>query len=110
MAAFINVRMSNRGSRRQHSIAEEHDESIDELSNEVEKHLKKTGSTNETVIERRASKELRVMLVGNLESPYIKCIKELRNLTSDSSVIPLAVRKTGGAQKFRIPFKNVSTS
>jgi hypothetical protein len=48
------------------------------------------------------------MLLGKLENPEIKCMKELYHTDTDCNLIPLGVKKSQAQQKFRIPFKNFS--
>ena len=52
--------------------------------------------------------ELRVMLIGRLENPRLKCMRELRHSETECNVIPLGVKISQTQQKFRIPFKNLS--
>lgn len=52
--------------------------------------------------------EMRVMLIGRLENPKLKCMRELRHSETDCNVIPLGVKISQSQQKFRIPFKNLS--
>ncbi len=55
-------------------------------------------------------KQIKVMLLGRLENPEIKCMRELFHEGSESKMIPLCVKKNQAQQKFRIPFKNMSLS
>lgn len=48
------------------------------------------------------------MLLGRLENPRLKCMRELRESVSDCDVISLGVKKNISQQKFRIPFKNLN--
>ena len=54
-------------------------------------------------------KKLEVLLLGYLDNPKSKCMKQLFNKASNSEMISIAVKKTGGVQKFKLPFKNLST-
>lgn len=45
------------------------------------------------------------MISGIIDPPSIECLK-LMKIDGDQSVIPLAIKRQGGQQKFRIPFKN----
>lgn len=48
------------------------------------------------------------MLVGCLENPRIRCMKQLFNKATNSEIISLAVKKSDELQKFQLPFKNLS--
>lgn len=50
------------------------------------------------------------MLIGRLENPKLKCMRELRYSETDCNVIPLGVKISQSQQKFRVPFKNLSTT
>ena len=50
------------------------------------------------------------MLIGRLENPKLRCLRELHHVGSECEAIPLGVKKNVSQQKFRIPFKNTSTS
>jgi len=47
-------------------------------------------------------------LLGYLDNPRIKCVKQLVNKASGQEVISLAVKKIASVQKFKLPFKNLS--
>lgn len=49
-----------------------------------------------------------ILLLGFLDNPRIKCIKQLVNKASGQEIISLAVRKMSSVQKFKLPFKNLS--
>ena len=51
---------------------------------------------------------MEVLLLGFLDNPRIKCMKQLFNKTANSELVSLAVKKTQGIQKFKLPFKNMS--
>ena len=81
---------------------------------EIQKHIKKKTSADSSHIEeklvtKQAPKELRVMLIGRLENPRIQCLKELYHQPTDSMLIPLCVKISVPVQKFRIPFRNLSS-
>ena len=50
-----------------------------------------------------------MLLLGYIDNPKIKCIKQLFNKAANSELVSLAVKKTQGIQKFKLPFKNLST-
>jgi len=54
-------------------------------------------------------RKLEVLLLGYLDNPKIKCMKQLFNKATNSEMISIAVKKSGGVQKFKLPFKNLST-
>lgn len=54
------------------------------------------------------ARKMEVLLLGFLDNPKIKCIKQLFNKQTNSEIVPLVVRKTQGVQKFKLPFKNLS--
>ncbi len=68
-------------------------------------------SLNDSLVEKtQESSKIKVMLVGHLENPKIECPRQLFDKNTECSVIPLAVKKASGVQKFRIPFKNLSST
>lgn len=73
---------------------------------QTEKHVShKSGQTVAKTVERK----LEVLLLGYLDNPRIKCMKQLFNKTAGSELVSLAVKKTQGIQKFKLPFKNLSS-
>jgi len=73
-----------------------------------EKHL--NHSTGDFLTkESKVSKKIDVLLLGYLDNPKIKCIKQLFNQATNSELVSLAVKKTQGIQKFKLPFKNLSS-
>ena len=52
--------------------------------------------------------KIEVLLLGYLDNPKIKCMKQLVNKATGQEVVSLAVRKAAGVQKFKLPFKNLS--
>jgi hypothetical protein len=58
------------------------------------------------------AQRLEILLAGRIEIPNIVCQKSLRfehdAAFSDEQVVPLAIKKMEGQQKFRIPFQNRS--
>lgn len=57
---------------------------------------------------KKSYKLKQVLLVGMLENPLIQCVKAMEDSHNNCQVVPLAIKKQGGQQKFRIPFKNLS--
>lgn len=53
--------------------------------------------------------KLEVLLLGFLDNPRIKCMKQLVNKASGSEVVSLAVKMQQGVQKFKLPFRNMSS-
>lgn len=72
------------------------------------------GAVEKHVSHRRAepvlkkSSQMEILLLGFLDNPRIKCVKQLVNKASGQEIISLAVRKIGSVQKFKLPFKNLS--
>lgn len=58
--------------------------------------------------ESKAVKSMRVMLLGNLDNPKIKCHRALHHPESNSEVLSILVKKKPQNQAFKIPFKNLS--
>jgi len=56
----------------------------------------------------KQSTKMDVLLLGYLDNPKIKCMKQLFNKTANTEVVSLAVKKTQGIQRFKLPFKNLS--
>ena len=55
---------------------------------------------------------LLLVWLSYLDNPKIKCMKQLFNETARKhrdGVVSLAVKKTQGIQRFKLPFKNLST-
>jgi hypothetical protein len=80
----------------------------DEKATPTEKHVSHS-SKNVVVKEQPVAKKIDILLLGFLDNPKIKCMKQLFNEAANSELISLAVKKTGGIQKFKLPFKNLST-
>ena len=73
----------------------------------TEKHVHH--SSKEVVVKEQAiQSKLDILLLGFLDNPKIKCMKQLFNEAANCELISLAVKKTGGIQKFKLPFKNLS--
>ena len=75
---------------------------------ETEKYLK---HSQQDVIEKKTKieRKMDVLLLGYLDNPKIKCMKQLYNKTANSELVSLAVKKTQGIQRFKLPFKNLSS-
>lgn len=58
--------------------------------------------------ETEVPKQIDVLLLGFLDNPKIKCMKQLFNKATNTELISLAVKKTQGIQRFKLPFKNLS--
>lgn len=76
------------------------------LQGAIEKHV--SHKTNQVSLQT-ASTKLDVLLLGYLDNPRIKCQKMLFNKATGQEVINLAVKKVAGVQKFKLPFKNMSS-
>lgn len=76
--------------------------------NSFEKHLNHNTQSYE-MKETKVCRKLDVLLLGYLDNPKIKCIKQLFNEATSSELVSLAVKKTQGIQKFKLPFKNLSS-
>ena len=74
----------------------------------TEKHVDHQSSSL-VVKEQPIARKLDILLLGYLDNPKIKCMKQLFNEAANSELISLAVKKAGGIQKFKLPFKNLST-
>ena len=77
-------------------------------SQTVEKHVShkaKTAEVKQVAVQRK----MEVLLLGFLDNPRIKCMKQLYNKSANSELVSLAVKKTQGIQKFKLPFKNLSS-
>jgi hypothetical protein len=81
------------------------------LSNEMaapkEKHV---SHKQERIVlkEQPVQKKIEVLLLGFLDNPPIKCMRQLYNKATGQDIVSLAVKKTQGIQKFKLPFKNLS--
>jgi hypothetical protein len=76
--------------------------SEDELE-EIEVEAKAVGG-------RLPCQTMKVMIIGKLENPKIECLRQLNEDTTRCNIISLGVKKGITQQKFRIPFKNLSTA
>ena len=73
-----------------------------------EKHV----SHNNTMVKvesKQVCSKIEVLLLGFLDNPKIKCMKQLYNKTASTDIVSLAVKKTQGIQRFKLPFKNMSS-
>jgi len=52
---------------------------------------------------------MKVMVLGKLENPTLNCIKGIKDKVSGEKIIPLAVKRGAALQRFRLPFKNLSS-
>lgn len=59
-----------------------------------------------TVPEKEST--MRVMLLGRLENPKVKCHRALHHNESGSDVLNILVKRKPANQSFKIPFKNLS--
>ena len=59
-------------------------------------------------MQKKITNKLEVLLIGFLDNPPIKCMRQLMNKATNEPIISLAVKKMAGVQKFKIPFKNLS--
>ena len=73
-----------------------------------EKHVNH-GSKSLTVKDQPIARKIEILLLGFLDNPKIKCMKQLYNQATNTDLISLAVKKGGGIQKFKLPFKNQSS-
>jgi hypothetical protein len=56
----------------------------------------------------KSRKRMDVLLLGYLDNPRIKCIKQLFNQQASTEIVPLVVKRAQGIQKFKLPFRNLS--
>ena len=75
---------------------------------QTEKHLNHK-SQDLKVQDKKITRKMDVLLLGFLDNPKIKCMKQLYNQTAESELVSLAVKKTQGIQRFKLPFKNLSS-
>ena len=54
-------------------------------------------------------REMKVILCGKLENPTLFCLKGIKEDGIDASTIPLVARRRVDVQKFKLPFKNLSS-
>ena len=59
-------------------------------------------------VESTCISRLDVLLLGYLDNPHIRCMRQLFHKASNCEIIQLAVKKISGIQKFKLPFKNMS--
>ena len=102
MASFLTLRLTN-DSRKRKSHLEKRLKSAEELE-DIDMDV--LSVENAPLKEE----EMRVMLIGRLENPKLKCMRELRHSETECNVIPLGVKISLSQQKFRIPFKNLSVT
>ena len=67
----------------------------EETATPVEKHVHYS-STNLTLKDQPIQRKLDILLLGFLDNPKIKCMKQLYNEVANSDLISLAVKKAGG--------------
>ena len=56
------------------------------------------------------NRETRVILCGKLENPTLFCLKGIKEKGFDAATIPLVARRRVDVQKFKLPFKNLSST
>ena len=93
VVSFIDIELSDGASSTQ-TAAEKH------VSHKEERIVLK---------ERQISSKIEVLLLGFLDNPVIKCQKQLFNRMACQDIVSLAVKKMTGIQKFKLPFKNMSS-
>jgi len=71
-----------------------------------DKHEKQV--SNGGIALRQTVRKMDVLLLGYLDNPKVRCMKQLFNKQANAEVVSLAVKKTQGVQKFKLPFKNLS--
>ena len=59
--------------------------------------------------EQAVPNRLEILLLGYLDNPVVKCMKQLVNKATGSEIVSLAVKRASGIQKFKLPFKNLSS-
>lgn len=52
---------------------------------------------------------MKVIVVGKLENPTLFCLKGIKEAGVDAATIPLVGRRRVDVQKFKLPFKNLSS-
>jgi len=73
-----------------------------------EKHLSQ--AEDQVVLKQQpVARKIEILLLGYLDNPVVKCMKQLYNFTAKQDMISLAVKKSQGIQKFKLPFKNASS-
>ena len=83
-------------------------EDINEDSSKA-KFVKMLDHKSRSFKKQKIVRKLDVLLLGYLDNPMVKCMKQLFNKQTNSEIVSLAVKRTGGIQKFKLPFKNLST-
>ena len=56
------------------------------------------------------NRQMKVILCGKLENPTLFCLKGLKEEGVDATTIPLVARRRVDIQKFKLPFKNLSST
>jgi hypothetical protein len=74
----------------------------------VEKHVNHR-SKRVVLKEQKIDRKLEILLLGFLDNPQLKCMKKLFNKPSGQDIVSLVVKKNQSVQKFKLPFKNMST-
>ena len=75
--------------------------------NEKHKEKQVTGSS---IQESTKKQSLQVLLLGKIDPPKIVCPRILTETSEGHKIIPVALKKASGCQKFRVPFKNEGCS
>jgi len=55
-------------------------------------------------------RSMKVILCGKLENPTLFCLKGIKEEGVDATTIPLVARRRVDIQKFKLPFKNLSST
>jgi hypothetical protein len=73
------------------------------------KHLRRDSRGALSLEEVHPDRKMEVLLLGYLDNPRVRCVKQLFNQNAQTEIVPLVVRRLAGVQKFKLPFKNLSS-
>ena len=66
----------------------------------MEKHIKKRGVDSAILQQKRRHSKMQVMMCGRVEPPKLMCCRELKDTTTNNSVVPIALKKNQACQKY----------
>ena len=79
----------------------------DSVSERVEKRINNNGKIESNTVS--IQRQMKVIVVGKLENPTLFCLKGIKEAGVDAATIPLVGRRRVDVQKFKLPFKNLSS-
>lgn len=90
-----------------HLVLSEVPDEQDLESERTEKRIGQNGKIETSIVS--IQRQMKVILCGKLENPTLFCLKGIKEAGVEASTIPLVARRRVDIQKFKLPFKNLSS-